>query len=165
MSFELCRHILTRGTRCKSPALRDAGLCFFHTTSQKRHKVFRHTDSTRAYLIPGQHIELAPLEDRESVQLALSMVINALATGQLETKRATALLYGLQLASMNVHHITRPHSADVVQTAEASPDGYLLAEPATAEFDLFDPDKEEVEEKQREEEEDGDYEESFESGR
>ena len=163
MSFELCRHILTRGTRCKSPALRDASLCFFHTTSQERHRVFRHTDSTRAYLIPGQHIELAPLEDRESVQLALSMVINALATGQLEIKRATALLYGLQLASMNVHRITRPNAADVVQIAEESAEGHPLAEPAAAEFNVFDQEAEEDEE--GEEEEDVDYEGSFEPPR
>ena len=152
MSFELCRHIFTRGTRCQSPAMRDTRWCFFHTTVKKRHETFRHNEATRAYLIPGQHIELAPVEDRESVQLALSMVINALATGQLEVKRATALLYGLQLASMNVHRLTHPHAADIVQTSEDSPDGHTLAESATAELNLFDPELEEEAENEPEEE-------------
>jgi hypothetical protein len=77
---------------------------------------------------PGQHIELTALEDRESVQLALSCVINALATGRLETKRATALLYGLQLASNNAATL-RTQPSNTVRTLEPSPEGLDLAEP------------------------------------
>jgi hypothetical protein len=72
MQYDLCRHIKTNGLRCQDAAL---------------------TEATRGYLIPGQHIELTALEDheedRKSVQVSLSVVINALATGQLEIKRAT----------------------------------------------------------------------------
>ena len=71
-----------------------------------------------------------PLEDRESVQVALSVVINALATGQLETRRATALLYGLQIASSNAARLNfSPYAPDVVRTAESTPDGLDLADP------------------------------------
>ncbi len=84
----------------------------------------------RATLIPGQHIELAPLEDRESVQVALSVVINALATGQLDTRRATALLYGLQLASINSAHLhLSPYAPDMVRSVQSTPEGLDLAEP------------------------------------
>ena len=73
MQYELCRHIKTNGLRCQDAAL---------------------TEATRGYLIPGQLIELTALEDheedRKSVQVSLSVVINALATEQpLEIKRAT----------------------------------------------------------------------------
>ena len=129
MPLTLCRHIRTNGTRCKSPSLTAEKWCYFHHRLHDRHKTYRHTEATRGYLVPGQHIELTALEDRESVQLALSCVINALATGRLEAKRATALLYGLQLASNNARGLyTEPH-ANTVRTIEPSPEGLDLAEP------------------------------------
>ncbi len=128
MPYELCRHIKTNGTRCKAPSLTGGLWCYFHHHLHDRHKTYRHTEATRGYLVPGQHIELTALEDRESVQLALSCVINALATGRLETKRATALLYGLQLASNNAARL-HTESSNTVRTIEPSPEGLDLAEP------------------------------------
>ena len=120
MQLALCRHIKTNGTRCKSPSLIGGLWCYFHHHLHQRHNTFRPTAATRGYLIPGQHIELSALEDRESVQVALSVVINALATGQLDTRRATALLYGLQLASQNARGLqTRPFAPDVVRSVAA----------------------------------------------
>ena len=130
MQCPLCRHIKTNGLRCKSPALTDAPYCYFHARLNERHSSYRHTAASRGYLIPGQHIQLTTLEDRESIQVALSLVINALATGQLDTRRATALLYGLQLASSNAAHLNlTPYAPEVVRTAESTPDGLDLAEP------------------------------------
>jgi hypothetical protein len=131
MQLALCRHIKTNGTRCKAPSLSDGTWCYFHHRLHQRHTAFRPTAASRGYLIPGQHIELSTLEDRESVQVALSVVINALATGQLDIKRATALLYGLQLASNNAARLqTTPYAPDVVRSVEPSPEGLDLAQPA-----------------------------------
>jgi hypothetical protein len=122
MQLSLCRHIKTNGTRCKAPSLTDGNWCYFHNRLHQRHSRFR--------LFPGQHIELNTLEDRESVQVALSVVINALATGNLEIKRATALLYGLQLASNNARGLlTEPHATSTVLSVDPSPEGLDLAEP------------------------------------
>jgi hypothetical protein len=130
MQLALCRHIKTNGTRCQAPSLTGGLWCYFHQRLHQRHNTFRPTAATRGYLIPGQHVELSALEDRESVQVALSVVINALATGQLEIKRATALLYGLQLASNNARGLqTKPFAPDVVRAIESSPEGLDLAEP------------------------------------
>jgi hypothetical protein len=130
MQYPLCRHIRTNGLRCKSPALTDATYCYFHTRLNDRHSGYRQTAASRGYLVPGQHIELTTLEDRESIQVALSVVINALATGKLDSRRATALLYGLQLASSNAASLNlAPYAPDVVRTAESTPDGLDLAEP------------------------------------
>ena len=151
MTYRLCRHIKTNGTRCKAPSLNGGTWCYFHNRLHQRHTAFRPTQATRGYLIPGQHIELTALEDRESVQVALSVVINALATGHLETKRATALLYGLQLASMNTARLlTQPYAPDVVRTLESTPDGLDLAEPGATL--TFLPDEDEDEEENEEEE-------------
>jgi hypothetical protein len=128
MPTHLCRHIKSNGTRCKSPSLTARPFCFFHNQLYDRHANFRHTPA--ATLQPGQHIQLNPLEDRGAVQLALSVVINALATGQLEVRRATALLYGLQLASQNAERtysepyrevILHTDSLDGIQVAPAPP--------------------------------------------
>jgi hypothetical protein len=158
MQYELCRHIKTNGLQCKGAALAGGIWCYFHHRLHQRHTAFRHTAATRGYLIPGQHVELSALEDRESVQVALSVVINALATGQLDIKRATALLYGLQLASNNARGLyTEPCAANTVRTIAPSPEGLDLAEPgATLETeDLYhfvdDEDEEDVEEEFTEE--------------
>jgi hypothetical protein len=130
MQYELCRHIKTNGLQCKGAALAGGIWCYFHHRLHQRHTAFRPTQATRGYLIPGQHIELTALEDRESVQVALSVVINALAIGQLDIKRATALLYGLQLASNNARGLyTEPCAANTVRAVEPSPDGLDLAQP------------------------------------
>ena len=157
MQLTLCRHVKTNGTRCKAPSLTGGTWCYFHHRLHQRHTAFRSTAATRGYLIPGQHIELNVLEDRESVQVALSVVINALATGQLDIKRATALLYGLQLASNNAASLqTRPYAPDIVRAVEPSPEGLDLAEPgATLETeDLYHFSDDEDEEEEEEEEED-----------
>ena len=156
MQLALCRHIKTNGTRCKAPSLSDGTWCYFHHRLHQRHTAFRPTAASRGYLIPGQHIELSTLEDRESVQVALSVVINALATGQLDIKRATALLYGLQLASNNAARLqTTPYAPDVVRSVEPSPEGIDLAEPgATLDTeDLYHFNDEEDEDAEQDEEE------------
>ena len=151
MQYPLCRHIRTNGVQCGSPALTDQPWCFYHTRLHHRHRGFRHTDATRGYLIPGQHLELTALEDRESVQIALSVVINALATGQLETRRATALLYGLQLASMNTARLqTEPYAPHVVRSAQSTPDGLDLAESGTT-LEILPDNEEEGDEEQEHE--------------
>jgi len=153
MQYPLCRHIQTRGVQCGSPALTGGQWCYYHAHLHQTHTRFRHTPATRGYLIPGQHIELAPLEDRESVQIALSVVINALATGQLETRRATALLYGLQLASMNTARLrTEPFAPDVVRDVHSTPEGLDLAEPGAVL--IFTPDQDEESDNDEDENED-----------
>jgi hypothetical protein len=131
MEVPICRHIKTNGLQCQAPSLNEAPYCYFHTRLHQRHAGFRSASATRtSYFIPGQDIELTALEDRESVQIALSVVINALATGNLEPKRATALLYGLQLASINSAHLhLKPYAPNVIRTVDSSPEGLDLAEP------------------------------------
>lgn len=151
MQYELCRHIKTNGTRCKAPALTAGTWCYFHSRLHQRHTNYRYNATTRGSIFPGYHIELIALEDRESVQISLSVVINALATGNLEPKRATALLYGLQLASANARGLhTEPFASEAVRTVEPSPEGLDLAEPcATGETEdlcTFHDDEDDVEE-------------------
>jgi hypothetical protein len=133
MQYQLCRHIRTNGLQCQAPSLREATYCYFHNRLHQRHAAFRPQGEAARYVIAGQHVQLLPLEDRESVQTALSVVINALALGHLETRRATALLYGLQLAAMNTTKLnTQPYAPNVVRNIDSSPEGLDLAQPGTS---------------------------------
>jgi hypothetical protein len=159
MHIQLCRSIRTNGVQCRGAALTGSPLCYFHARLHQAHARYRQTDASRLYLDlpPGQNIELGPLEDHESIQIAISQVINALATGQLDPKRATALLYGLQLASSNAAHIlTEPHASIGVRHLETTPEdaelpGLDLAQPGRI-YDT-DPPQETFDDEQDEDEE------------
>jgi len=132
MQFALCQHIKTNGLRCKSPSVDKTVYCYFHTRLHRHHAAYRPQGEAARYVIAGQHVQLLALEDRESVQTALSVVINALALGQLETRRATALLYGLHLAAINSSKLsTQPYAPNIVRSIAPSPEGLDLAEPNT----------------------------------
>jgi hypothetical protein len=154
MQYDLCRHIKTNGLRCKSPSVTATVYCYFHTRLHRHHAVFRPQGEASRYVIAGQHVQLLALEDRESVQTALSVVINALALGQLETSRATALLYGLQLAAMNAAKLnTQPYAPNIVRTIDSSPEGLDLAEPGTT-IEILNEQENEEENEDEEEDED-----------
>ena len=153
MQYQICRHIRTNGLQCQAPSLREATYCYFHTRLHQRHSTFRPQGEAARYIIAGQHVQLIPLEDRESVQTALSVVINALALGQLETRRATALLYGLQLAAMNSAKLnTQPYAPNIVRTIDSSPEGLDLAQPGTT-IEFLDQEEPEDEDEEEEDEE------------
>ncbi len=154
MKLSLCRHIKTNGLRCQSPSVSETVYCYFHTRLHRHHAAYRPQGEAARYVIAGQHVQLLALEDHEAVQTALSVVINALALGQLETSRATALLYGLQLAAMNATKLnTQPYAPNIVRTIDSSPEGLDLAEQGTTiEID----EEEEPEEDDEDEEEDED---------
>jgi hypothetical protein len=88
-------------------------------------------------------LDLPPLEDAVSIQLALIDVLQALAVNQLDTKRAGLLLYGLQVASANVQKMHRPIS-DVVRSVTYTEEGTPLA-PQDYGYDIEDYDDDEDE--------------------
>ena len=135
MQYLLCRHIKTNGTQCEAPSLHGEPWCFFHSRLHQRHERFRPVeDIAEPNLVRTQHVRLDAIEDRDSVQVALSVVLNALASGQMESRRATALLYGLQIASSNLARLTSsPHPPSVVLTAEPTPEGRVRCRVETGE--------------------------------
>ena len=71
-------------------------------------------------------LDLPPVEDNASIQLALIDVLQALAANQLDPKRAGLLLYGLQVASANVQKMHIPIS-DAVRSVTFNEQGTPLA--------------------------------------
>ena len=125
MPYELCRHIRANGKRCHAAALTNETWCFFHTRLHFRHRAVR---SAKAAATPTPLI-LPPIEDRESIQVAASIIAGALATGHLDDKRATSILRALQLASRNLSGfpITEPNPDTTVRSYTPTLDGLELA--------------------------------------
>ncbi|HEX6494514.1 MAG TPA: hypothetical protein VF018_03455 [Acidobacteriaceae bacterium] len=70
-------------------------------------------------------LDLPPVEDTASIQLALIDVLQALAANQLDPKRAGLLLYGLQVASSNAAKMRL--SIGAVRTVTYTEEGTALA--------------------------------------
>jgi hypothetical protein len=143
METAICRHIKTNGRRCKSPSLGLSAFCYFHSRLHRRHKKLVESapvllennpnPTTSAtgqphYLPDPLELDLPPLEDVESIQVSISLLIAALARNRIDSKRAAVLLYGLQLASTNARSITiEPASSSIVRTLSRTKSGIDLA--------------------------------------
>lgn len=135
MPYRLCRHIKTNGLQCQSPALSRQAFCYHHDSFRRRARAVR--TPLRAVLpadtlaptydrngnfsmepLPegaapaNAPVDLGLLEDAEAVQVAISAVVSALAGNRMEPRRATSLLYGLQLAALNCRNLPDPDLED-----------------------------------------------------
>ena len=143
MQYPLCRHIKTTGLQCQAPALTEQQWCYFHSRLHRRHKnllenapalLENYSNPTSSatgqpqYLPDPLELELPPLEDAESIQVSISLLVAALARNRIDSRRAAVLLYGLQLASTNARSITiEPASSSIVRTLSRTKSGIDLA--------------------------------------
>ena len=125
MSTKFCRHIRVNGERCASLALTNQVFCYYHVELERRHHRCSRSRETQSAILhpmtlqdgsqrdpifaepsdPPFQLHLPTLEDRHSIQVALSVVITALAEGRIDPRRASMLFYGLQVASSNAHKL------------------------------------------------------------
>jgi len=91
-----CRHIFTDGHRCASPCLRQEEFCYYHHTTRRpaaNPKQRRRRCSTFDLPLP---------EDRSAIQASIGEVLQRIASNEIDPRRAGLLLYGLQIASLNL---------------------------------------------------------------
>ena len=104
-----CRHIFTDGHRCGSKCLRDQDFCFYHHSARKPKPIpDLYRDSQSSFELP------AP-EDRSAIQAGIGLVLQRIASGCLDSKRAGLILYGLQIASLNLPRATPSSEESVVE--------------------------------------------------
>ncbi len=95
-----CRYIKPDGRRCGSPALRQKRFCFFH------YEVNR----------PTVLLGIPPLEDGDSIQLALTDLARFVAEDRIDQKRANSIAYILQIAAFNLKRVfLGVHKSDMVR--------------------------------------------------
>ena len=120
--FSVCRHVKTNGHRCQGATIGSSAFCYFHRTLHQGHRAASAVKApplrpeTVQYLLqngqllppydPPPPLNFPPLEDADSVQLAISLLFAALAASQIEPNHARTLLYALQIASFNVRSIS-----------------------------------------------------------
>jgi hypothetical protein len=81
-----CRHVMPSGLHCRSMAMRGSSFCYYHARPQRP----THPKEAR--------IELPDLLDSNGITTFVSRIVKALAAGHISTRRASVLLYGLQVA-------------------------------------------------------------------
>jgi hypothetical protein len=94
-----CRHIFTDGHRCASPCLRQEEFCYYHHTTRKPITNPQQRRSRRSTF----HLPLP--EDRSAIQASIGEVLQRIAANDIDPRRAGLLLYGLQIASLNLPKI------------------------------------------------------------
>ena len=82
-----CTHLLTNGERCRAPRVRRRLLCHMHE---------------RMLEARAEKIELPPLEDANSIQLAIMKLQKVVIDGTLDHKQIGYLSNLLQIAAWNV---------------------------------------------------------------
>ena len=127
MGYMECRHIKSDGCKCKSPALREKPYCYFH---MRLHRTM-HAAKAQSAAAPGAAsdatIEVPAIEDRSAVRFALTQVLQGLGAKRLEPRRASQLLYGLQIAAQLVERNYGILPSDYVQSLTADEEGDELA--------------------------------------
>jgi hypothetical protein len=147
MPTKFCRHIKANGERCGSLALINQPFCYYHVELERRHRrCSTRRDTTLTVLHPMTlqdgsqrdptfaeqlpQLNLPQLEDRHSIQIALSMIITALAEDRIDPKRAALLFYGLQVASLNalkLNPVPKRDLGKVSKTVLDESNGNLIA--------------------------------------
>jgi hypothetical protein len=114
MDDHQCLHIKPDGTFCGSPALRGRDRCYFHYDIARRLR--RRPSQTGPAPFPL-------LEDANAVQLALQETLSAILDDRIDHRRASLLLWGLQIAAGNSRRVE--FSPDTFQrNVEDLPEGY-----------------------------------------
>jgi hypothetical protein len=127
-----CRHIFTDGHRCGSPALRGPegpeSFCYYHHNSRRpiQHEPTRKRRQSR-FTLPNP----CELSDRSGIQASIGEVLRRIASNEIDPRRAGLLLYGLQIASLNLPKSTpREQAAEPVSEVTHDAKHGLLAPPA-----------------------------------
>ena len=121
-----CRHIFTDGRRCASPCLRQQEFCYYHHTTRRPVANQTQRRSRRSTF----HLPLP--EDRSAIQASIGEVLQRIAANQIDPRRAGLLLYGLQIASLNLpkpatHRNAKPEPVQIVEEVTTDPELGILA--------------------------------------
>jgi hypothetical protein len=117
-----CRHIFTDGHRCGSPCLRGEAFCYYHHTTRRPIQNPEHRRARTSTF----HLSLP--EDRSAIQSSIGEILQRIAANEIDPKRAGLLLYGLQIASLNLPKEKEPRpQPNLVEEIETNPELGTLA--------------------------------------
>ena len=121
-----CRRIHVDGRRCGSPCLRGEEFCYFHHTTRTPAKLKELAERERL----RETFALPLPEDRSAIQHGIGQVLQRIASNNIDPRRAGLLLYGLQIASLNLpkeRPLKRHEEPEIVEEIIEDPELGLLA--------------------------------------
>ncbi len=118
--YRTCRHIKPNGLRCESPALRSGNFCYYHS---KTHIIGADPNEKFGAL------QLPTPEDSSAIQLSIARISDAIINGRIDQKKATSLLYGLQIAAQFINRKEYVYPPNAVQSADQDAHGDELPRP------------------------------------
>jgi hypothetical protein len=100
----LCNHLFAATPNqpahlCGSPALRGEPFCYFHHPTRKP---LRNPNERRARRVARQSFNFRLPTTRSELQFSLDAVASRIASNQIDIRRASQLLYALQMAERNM---------------------------------------------------------------
>jgi len=101
-----CRHVFPSGQRCGSPALRQQPLCYWHQSTRRSVTELAERHACRN-AVTSFHLDIP--DDRSAIQLAIGTILQRIAADEIDSKRAGLLLYGLQIAALNLQRSAPAH--------------------------------------------------------
>lgn len=106
--YATCRHVMSSGLTCQSPAIRGSAFCYFHG---------RRIPSQAKSPSTEHRVEMPTTLDQNGIPQALNSVLQGLADGRISARRASILLLGLQMAS---NHPEPRSPASVASTPDST---------------------------------------------
>ena len=103
------QHSEKDGIRCRATAMHNEIMCF------------QHRSDDIPTVLQNDPFEIAHLDDRAAIQLALFEVLSRLSGGDIDYKRGGILLYGLQIASSNLPRYGQPKAEHPSTPQETTP--------------------------------------------
>src|SRR5438552_10860342 len=121
-----CRHIFTDGRRCASPCLPQEEFCDYP------HPTRRPVANSRQRRTRRSTFNLPLPEDRSAIQASIGEVLQRIASNEIDPRRAGLLLYGLQIASLNLpkppaHRNAKPEPVELVEEITTDAELGILA--------------------------------------
>src|ERR1700690_1424051 len=105
-----CQHIKTSGRQCGSPALKKGALCYYHSQNRAERVKIKGADGKTSEML------VAVFEDANAIQMTVRQVLVLLLQDKIDSKKAGLMLYGLQIASLNLKRMEegKPRPVQVV---------------------------------------------------
>ena len=82
-----CRHIMTNGRTCKSPAMRGSAYCYYHGPQKSPRRVSKPAES---------EFEIEQITEPSDIPLIGNQILQAMAANRLSKGRASVMLQTLQ---------------------------------------------------------------------
>ena len=115
MQYPTCRHVKADGAYCGSPALRDHKYCYYHLMERGRR--LRRARALRENV--PYRLDIPSLDNLYAIRNAITEVVQAVGSGQLDPRAAGKMLYGIQQVTSVNRRIEKMEAAQLEKMKDA----------------------------------------------